>query len=111
MLVARTAAREMVDASPEIRRLRRIKNVGEIEKLARAAAITDAVGEQVIGGLPAGVTELPGAVMIGAAIREHGGTPSLREPCPPRPPFCPPPPPAPSPPPAPRGFPLPALRG
>src|SRR5258708_12922564 len=40
MLVARTAAREMVDASPEIRGLRRIKNVGEIENLARAAPIT-----------------------------------------------------------------------
>src|SRR5258708_9053474 len=71
---ARTAAREMVDASPEIRRLRRIKNVGEIEKLARAAAITDAVGEQVIGGLRAGMTELQVSVMIGAAIGEHGGT-------------------------------------
>ena len=36
LLVARTAAREMVDVSPEIRRLRRIKNHYELEKLARA---------------------------------------------------------------------------
>src|SRR5258708_9169993 len=95
MLVARTAAREMVDASPEIRRLRRIKNVGEIEKLARAAAITDAVGEQVIGGLRAGITERQAAVKVGAAIREHGGTRSLARALPRRPHSFPPPPPRP----------------
>src|SRR5258708_14462119 len=85
----------MVDASPEVRRLRRIKNVGEIEKLARAAAITDAVGEQVIGGLRAGMTELQGSVMIGTAIGEHGGTPPLRSPVPAGPQSRPPPPRAP----------------
>ena len=74
MLVARTSAREMVDASPEIRRLRRIKNHGEIEKLARAAAITDTVGEQVIADLRPGMTELEVSVKIGAAIGELGGT-------------------------------------
>ena len=58
MLVARTAAREVVDVSPEIRRLRRIKNQVEIDKLARAGAITDAVGEQVIDALRPGMTEL-----------------------------------------------------
>jgi Xaa-Pro dipeptidase len=74
MLVARTAAREMVDASPEIRRLRRIKNHAEVEKIARAAAITDAVTEVVLDRLRAGQTELEVAVMIGAAIGEQGGT-------------------------------------
>ena len=74
MLVARTSAREMVDVSPEIRRLRRIKNLGEIEKLARAAAITDAVGEQVIADLRPGMTELEVSVKIGAVIGELGGT-------------------------------------
>ena len=83
MLIARTAAREMhrgaaardfVDASPEIRRLRRIKNHAEIEKLARAGSITDTVGEEVIGKLRPGLTELEVSVMIGAAIGEHGGT-------------------------------------
>ena len=74
VLLARTTAREMVDVSPEIRRLRRIKNQVEIEKLARAGAITDAVGEQVIRALRPGMTELEVSVMIGAAIGENGGT-------------------------------------
>jgi Xaa-Pro dipeptidase len=74
MLIARTAAREMVDASPEIRRLRRIKNQEEIEKLARAASITDVATEVVLDRVRAGQTELEVAVMIGAAIGEQGGT-------------------------------------
>lgn len=74
MLISRTSAREMVDVSPEIRRLRRIKNQAEIDKLARAASITDAVTDEVIGRLRAGQTELEVAVMIGSAIGEHGGT-------------------------------------
>jgi Xaa-Pro dipeptidase len=74
MLIARTAAREMVDVSPEIRRLRRIKNQAEIEKLARAASITDAVADEVIARLCPGQTELEVSLMIGAAIGERGGT-------------------------------------
>jgi Xaa-Pro dipeptidase len=74
MLIARTDAREMVDVSPEIRRLRRIKNQAEVEKLARAASMTDAVGEGVIARLRPGQTELEVSVMIGAAIGEQGGT-------------------------------------
>ena len=74
MLLARTSAREMVDVSPELRRLRRIKNPAELEKLARAAAITDAVGEEIIDLLRAGQTELEVSVVIGAAIGAHGGT-------------------------------------
>lgn len=74
LLIARTAARELVDASPEIRRLRRIKGAGELEKLERAAAITDAAGEAVIGRLRPGMTELEVSVLIGAVIGEQGGT-------------------------------------
>jgi Xaa-Pro dipeptidase len=73
-LIARTAAREMVDMSPEIRRLRRIKNQAEIEKLARAGSITDTVTGEVIDRLRPGQTELEISVMIGAAIGDHGGT-------------------------------------
>jgi Xaa-Pro dipeptidase len=72
-LLARTAAREMVDVSPELRRMRRIKNRAELEKLARAASITDAVGEEIIARLRPGQTELEVSVMIGAAIGAHGG--------------------------------------
>lgn len=73
-LVARTAAREMVDVGPEIRRLRRIKSTGEIEKLVRAAAITDATTEAVFARMRPGQTELEISVLIGAAIGELGGT-------------------------------------
>ena len=74
LLIARTAAREMVDVSPEIRRLRRIKNAAEVDKLARAASITDAVTEIVLDRLRAGQTELEVAMIIDAAIGEQGGT-------------------------------------
>ena len=74
MLLARTSAREMADASPELRRLRRTKNPTELEKLARAATITDAVGEEIIVRLRAGQTELEVSMMIGSAIGAHGGT-------------------------------------
>jgi Xaa-Pro dipeptidase len=74
MLLARTAAREMVDVSPEIRRLRRIKHESEIEKLARAASITDAVTDEVINRLRPGQNELEVSVLISAAIGGQGGT-------------------------------------
>ena len=74
LLVARTAAREMVDVSPEIRRLRRIKNHEELEKLAHAGSITDAVTERIMQKLRAGQSELEVSVLIGSAIGEHGGT-------------------------------------
>lgn len=74
LLVARTAAREMVDVSPEIRRLRRIKNHDEVEKLARAGSITDAATEKILDRLHPGQTELEVSVLIGAAIGEQGGT-------------------------------------
>jgi Xaa-Pro dipeptidase len=74
LLVARTAAREMVDVSPELRRLRRIKNQAELDKLARAASITDAVTDNVIDRLRFGQTELEVSVLIGTAIGEKGGT-------------------------------------
>ena len=74
LLVARTAAREMVDVSPEIRRLRRIKNHDELERLARAGSITDAVTARIMDRLRPGQTELEVSVLIGAAIGEEGGT-------------------------------------
>lgn len=74
MLLARTSAREMVDAGPEIRRLRRIKSQAELEKLARAASITDKVTEEVMRRLRPGQTEIEIAMMIGAAIGDQGGT-------------------------------------
>lgn len=67
-LRARAGAREMVDVAPEIRRLRRIKSAAEVDSLARAAAITDEVTDEVLGRLTSGLSELDAAMRIGAAI-------------------------------------------
>jgi Xaa-Pro dipeptidase len=64
--------RDLVDVAPEIRRLRRTKSPAEVEKLARAAAITDAVTDEVIGRLSAGMSELAIANLLGASINAQG---------------------------------------
>ena len=74
LITSRTGASELVDIGPEIRRQRLIKHEDEIEKLVRAAAITDAAGEEVISCLHAGMTEVDVALMIASAIGEGGGT-------------------------------------
>ena len=71
------AVRELVDAGPELRRLRRIKGAAELDKLARACVITDAVTDEVMQQIREGQTELAIAVSIGAAIAAHGATPSF----------------------------------
>jgi Xaa-Pro dipeptidase len=65
---------ELADVSDEIRSLRRTKNAIELEKLRRAAEITDQAYEDVIGQVHAGQTELEVAVLIAAAISARGGT-------------------------------------
>ena len=72
-LVERAGVREMRDVGPEIRRLRRTKTGAEIERLQRAAAITDAAGDEVFPRLRAGLTELEVALMLGTAIGGLGG--------------------------------------
>lgn len=74
MLMSRTGVRETVDAGPEVRRLRRIKSEVEVERLQRAAAITDSAGDEVFSRLRAGQTELEVALMLGRLIGELGGT-------------------------------------
>jgi Xaa-Pro dipeptidase len=76
-LEATAAVRELVDVAPEIRRLRRIKSAAELDKLARACAITDAVTDEVMRQIRVGQTELAIAVSVGAAIAAHGATPSF----------------------------------
>jgi Xaa-Pro dipeptidase len=73
-LTSRTAVRKMSDVGPEIRRMRRTKSAWEIDQLVRAAAITDAAGDDVMARLRPGLTELAVAVMIGSAIGDLGGT-------------------------------------
>src|SRR5256712_8200750 len=65
---------EMLDAGPEIKRLRRTKSHVELEKLAHAAAITDAATEQIFGRLHGGQSELEVAVAPGGANGAARGT-------------------------------------
>src|ERR1700674_1135162 len=73
VITSRTGVSELVDVGPEIRRLRTVKQPEEIDRLARAAAITDAATDEVLGRVRAGQTELEVAVMLGSAIAEQGG--------------------------------------
>jgi Xaa-Pro dipeptidase len=70
-------ANEFVDIACEIRRLRRIKSSTELDKLARACVITDAVTNEVMQRMVAGQSELSLAVAVGAAIAAYGATPSF----------------------------------
>ncbi|TAN31473.1 aminopeptidase P family protein [bacterium] len=69
----RSGAGELVDVAPVIRRLRLIKGPAEVDRLQRAAAITDRVTDEVFGGLRAGLSELEVALRLGAAIGAAGG--------------------------------------
>ena len=70
-LSARAAVGELVDIAPEIRKLRLIKGADELEKIARACAITDEVTEEVMQRMRAGQSELAIALEIGTAIAAH----------------------------------------
>jgi len=70
----RLGSHDLVDVAREIRRLRRTKSPTELEKLQRAAAITDAATEEILGSLRAGKTELEVTVALGASIGAAGGT-------------------------------------
>lgn len=74
LITSRTGASELVDVGEEIRRLRLIKREDEIARLVRAAAITDAAGEQVLSQMRAGQTEVDVALLIASVIGKLGGT-------------------------------------
>jgi Xaa-Pro dipeptidase len=71
------AVLQLVDVGPEIRRLRCIKGAAELDRLARACVITDAVTDEVMQRIREGQTELAIAVSVGAAIAGHGAVPSF----------------------------------
>ncbi len=73
VLTSRTGTSELVDVGQEIRRLRLVKRPDEIERLARAAAITDAAGEEIFAHARAGQTEVDVAMRLAAVIGELGG--------------------------------------
>jgi len=74
VMTTRTGASELVDVGAEIRRLRLTKHPEEIERLVRAAAITDAAGDEVFGKMRPGQTEQEVALLLQAAISARGGT-------------------------------------
>lgn len=73
-ITTRTGASELVDAGGQIKRMRLLKRPGEIEKLQRAARITDRVGDSVFEEMRPGDAETQVALMIGATVGELGGT-------------------------------------
>ena len=74
VITSRTGASELDDVGEEIRRFRLIKHEDEIDKLLRAAAITDAAGDEVFSRMRAGQSEVDVALMIGSVIGKLGGT-------------------------------------
>jgi Xaa-Pro dipeptidase len=76
-VAAAEALRERVgvrDVAREVRRMRRTKSQEELDKLQRAAVITDAATEEIMGSLRAGRSELEIAVALGGSIGAAGGT-------------------------------------
>jgi Xaa-Pro dipeptidase len=73
LLTSRAGVSELIDAGPEIRRMRLLKLPDEIDKLQRAAAITDAAGEEVFSRVREGHTEMDVAMMLSSVIGELGG--------------------------------------
>lgn len=73
IITTRSGASELVDVGREIRRMRLIKSADEVEKLQRAAAITDAATERIFAHLREGLREVDVAFVLGTAIGELGG--------------------------------------
>ena len=70
----RLGPHDLVDVAPEIRRLRRTKSPAELEKLQRAAVITDNATAEILEWMHEGKTELEVAIALGASIGAAGGT-------------------------------------
>ena len=74
VITSRNGVSELVDVGPEIKRLRVVKHASEIDRLVRAAAITDATGDEVFSRIREGHTEMEVAMMLSSVIGELGGT-------------------------------------
>jgi len=68
---------ETVDAGAELRRLRARKSAAEIERLERAARLTDQVTGRIVAELEAGRTELEAAAAIDRHVAATGGRLSI----------------------------------
>ena len=74
VITSRTGASELVDVGREVRRMRLLKRADEVEKIQRAAAITDAAGDEVFAHIRAGMSEIDVALMLGSNIGGRGAT-------------------------------------
>ena len=72
VITSRSGASELVDVGSEIRRLRLAKNADEIEKLSRAAAITDDAFVRVLARMHGGMSEVDVAFLFGSVIGDLG---------------------------------------
>ncbi len=68
VITTRTGASELVDVGSEIRRQRAIKRDDEIDRLQRAAAITDEAFVKVLARMHAGMSEMDVALLFGSVI-------------------------------------------
>lgn len=68
------AARDLLDAGPMVRDLRRRKSAEEIREMERAAEVTDRVTEEILGLLRPGMTELEVSMHISMLIGREGAT-------------------------------------
>jgi len=73
-LAERAGVEPSADLGPQILAMRRIKSASEIEALAAAGRVTDAVTEAVMARLRAGQSELEVSLALGAAIAAAGAT-------------------------------------
>jgi Xaa-Pro aminopeptidase len=63
---------EVLPTTGQVEALREVKDDGEIDRMARAAAIADAALEQVLSMLPKGLSEAEFALELDTAVRRNG---------------------------------------
>lgn len=63
---------EAIPTNGQVESLRELKDAGEIDRIARAAAIADAALGEVLDMLSGGVTEAEFALALDTAMRRHG---------------------------------------
>ena len=73
LVTSRTGAAELIDVGGEIRRRRLLKRADEVEKLQRAATITDAAAEEAFRQMRVGQSESEIAMLISTAIGDRDG--------------------------------------
>jgi Xaa-Pro dipeptidase len=73
----RLGARQLVDASELLRRFRLLKSAPELEKLSRAAEVTDAVTARIAQAMRAGQTEIEVGMTLASLMGAEGAKPAF----------------------------------